>query len=217
MLVVAFGVIGLYGLLSGFGTNLGLAYLNFHLPLINRIREAGRHLVLFVIGVSFLSGLGYSLLARRLEEYKERRNPTLAYSGSGIDAHFSRNHSLGAFSNGEDRVQTGFWILALAPMLFVLGSVWKLSGYKNVTSAAVLVSAAAVVIPVRGFPVSESGFSVPMNLLSHRVIQSFADKIDTAGYRVDFRDDGIFASSLGDERELLWGKELLQSANSAAV
>jgi hypothetical protein len=45
-----------------------------------------------------------------------------------------------------------------------------------------------MVVPVRGFPVSESGFSVPMNLLSHRVIQSFTDKIDTAGYRVDFRD-----------------------------
>ena len=45
-----------------------------------------------------------------------------------------------------------------------------------------------MVIPVRGFPVSESGFSVPRNLLSHRVIQSFVDKIDTAGYRVDFRD-----------------------------
>ena len=83
MLAVAFGIIGLYGLLSGFGTNLGLAYLNFHLPLINRIREAGRHLVLFVIGVSFLSGLGYSLFARRLEEYKERRNARSAYSGSG--------------------------------------------------------------------------------------------------------------------------------------
>jgi hypothetical protein len=56
MLVVGFGVIGLYGLLSGFGTNLGLAYLNFHLPLVNRIREAGRHLVLFVIGAFFLAG-----------------------------------------------------------------------------------------------------------------------------------------------------------------
>ena len=56
-----------------------------------------------------------------------------------------------------------------------------------------------------------------MNLLSHRVIQSFADKIDTAGYRVDFRDNGIFASALGDERQLLWGKELLQSANATAV
>ena len=53
-----------HGLLSGFGTNLGLAYLNFHVPFINRIREAGRYLVLFVIGVSFLSGFGYSLLPR---------------------------------------------------------------------------------------------------------------------------------------------------------
>ena len=42
MLVLAFGIVSLYGLLSGFGTNLGFAYINFHLPLINRIREAGR-------------------------------------------------------------------------------------------------------------------------------------------------------------------------------
>ena len=188
MLVVAFGVIGLYGLLSGFGTNLGLAYLNFHLPLINRIREAGRHLVLFVIGVSFLSGVGYSLLARRLEEYKERPNPRSLIPAAALLLIFLGIILWELLQNGEDRVQTGFWILALAPILFALGSVWKLSGYKNVTLAAVLVSAAAVVIPVRGFAVSESGFSVPMNLVSHRVIQSFADKIDTAGYRVDFRD-----------------------------
>jgi hypothetical protein len=188
MLVVAFGVIGLYGLLSGFGTNLGLAYLNFHLPLINRIREAGRYLVLFVIGVSFLSGLGYCLLARRLEEYKERPNPRSLIPGAALLLIFLGIILWELFQDGEDRVQTGFWILALAPMLFVLGSVWKLSGYKNVTSAAVLISVAAVVIPVRGFAVSESGFRVPMNLVSHRVTQRFADKIDTAGYRVDFRD-----------------------------
>ena len=48
-----------------------MAYVNFHLPFINHIREAGRHLVLLVIGVSFLSGLGYSLLAQRLKQYKE--------------------------------------------------------------------------------------------------------------------------------------------------
>ena len=74
MLVLAFGAIALYGLLSGFGTNLGLAYLNFHVPLINRIREAGRYLVLFVIGVSFLSGFGYSLVPRIWEQYKQSRN-----------------------------------------------------------------------------------------------------------------------------------------------
>jgi len=35
MLVVAVSVIALYGLLSAFGTNLGFAYLNFHMPFIN--------------------------------------------------------------------------------------------------------------------------------------------------------------------------------------
>ena len=68
---LAFGIISLYGLLSGFGTNLGFAYINFHLPFINRIREAGRHLVLFVVGVSFLSGLGYNFLARIFQQYKQ--------------------------------------------------------------------------------------------------------------------------------------------------
>jgi hypothetical protein len=71
MLAVAFGTIALYGLLSGFGTNLGLAYVNFRLPFINQIREAGRHLVLFVISASFLSGLGYSLLAQSFKRYKQ--------------------------------------------------------------------------------------------------------------------------------------------------
>jgi hypothetical protein len=188
MLAAAFGIIALYGLLSGFGTNLGLAYVNFHLPFINRIREAGRHLVLFVIGGSLLSGLGYSLLAGRLEQYKESRNARSLVAVAVLAPIFAGIILWELFQNGTERTQTGFWILALAPILFVLASVWKLSASMNVTSAAVLVSAAALVIPVRGFSVSESDFNKPINLLSHRVIQSFADKIDTAGYRVDFRD-----------------------------
>ena len=188
MLAVAFGVISLYGLLSGFGTNLGLAYVNFYLPFINRIREAGRHLVLFVIGASFLSGLGYSLLARSLERYKERRNARPLILPGVLALIFAGIILWEFFHKGEDRMQTGFWILALAPVLFLLGRAWKLSGYQRVLSAAVLVSAAAVVIPVRGFSVSRSDFNEPMNLLSHRVIQNFADRIDTFGYRVDFRD-----------------------------
>jgi hypothetical protein len=192
ILVVGFGVIGLYGLLSGFGTNLGLAYLNFHLPLVNRIREAGRHFVLFVMGVSFLSGLGYSLLARRLEEYKERRNARRFIAGAAVLTLILLGIILWElFQTAEGRMQTGLWMLTLAPILFVLGTVCRLRGYRNVVLAAVCVSVAAVVIPVRGFSVSESGFNQPMNLLSHKVIQSFADKIDTAGHRVDFFDEAF--------------------------
>ncbi len=188
MLALAFGVIALYGLLSGFGTNLGLAYVNFHLPFINRIRESARHLILFVIGVSFLSGLGYSLLAQSLEEYKERRNGRLLILPGVLLLIFAGVIFWEFFQNSAERTRSGFWILALTPILFVLASVCRLSVYKNVLSAAAFVSAAAVIIPIRGFPASESDFNKPMNLLSHRVIQSFADKIDTADYRVDFRD-----------------------------
>ncbi len=188
MLAVAFGVISLYGLLSGFGTNLGLAYLNFHLPFVNRIREAGRYLVLFVIGASFLSGLGYSLLARSLEQYNERRNARPLIPPGVLALIFAGIILWELFNNGEGRMQIGFWILALAPILFLLGRICRLSGYQKVASAAVFVSAAAVVIPVRGFPASKSDFNKPMNLLSHKVIQNFVSKIDTSGYRVDFRD-----------------------------
>jgi hypothetical protein len=79
-------------------------------------------------------------------------------------------------------------MLALAPIMFLIGRVWKLPGYKALVSAAAFVSTAAFVIPVRGILLSQSDFNKPMNLLSHRVIQDFVNKIDTMGYRVDFRD-----------------------------
>ena len=188
MLVLAFGAIALYGLLSGFGTNLGLAYLNFHVPFINRIREAGRHLVLFVIGVSFLSGFGYSLLPRIWEHYKNSRNlrlliaPALmALAMTGIILwELAQMHHLQRL--------TGCWMLALAPLLFVLGRFSKVRRCKVLTLAGVLVSVAAMVIPVRGISVSQSSFDKPTNLISHRVLQRIATETEIRDWRVDFRD-----------------------------
>jgi len=190
-LVIAFGVIGLYGLLSAFGTNLGLAYLNFHFPFTNRIREAGRHLVLFVIGISFLSGIGYSRLAGCLEQYKGRRDPRLLIAPAMLAIAFAGVVLWEVVHNGAGRTPTGLWILALAPGLFLLARMCSLSACGNVVLAALLVSVAAVVIPVRGFSVSQSEFDKPMNLLSHRVLQKVASEIDASGYRVDFRDSAF--------------------------
>jgi hypothetical protein len=194
MLVVAFGIICVYGLLSGFGTNLGLAYVNFHLPGINLIREVGRHLVLFVICVSFLSGIGYSLLAVSLKEYKENHNSRQLIAPALLMAAFlgvilwevfrphltEREYFL--------RSSASFWMPAAAPILFVVGRLCRIAHYKEMTLTAFLVSVAAVVIPVRGFSVSQSAFNEPMNLLSHRVLQQMAEQIDATNYRVDFRD-----------------------------
>jgi len=188
MLVLAFGAIALYGLLSGFGTNLGLAYLNFHVPFINRIREAGRYLVLFVIGVSFLSGFGYSLLPRIWENYRNSRNlrlliaPALmALAMTGIILwELAQMHPLQRL--------TGCWMLALGPLLFVLGRFSKVPRCKFLTLAGVLVSVAAMVIPVRGISVSQSAFDKPTNLLSHRVLQRIVTETDVRDWRIDFRD-----------------------------
>jgi len=189
VLGVAFVIISLYGLLSGFGTNLGFAYVNFRLPFINQIREAGRHLVLFVIGVSFLSGLGYSLLARSFKRYKEHRNPRPLIPAAALILIFAGIILWELFQNaGPLRTQTGFWILAVAPILFVLGYVCRVPRRNKLVPAAALVSVAAVVVPTRGISISQSDFNKPMNLLSHRIIQDIVNKIDAIGYRVDFRD-----------------------------
>jgi hypothetical protein len=185
---VAFGIISLYGLLSGFGTNLGFAYVNFHLPFINQIREAGRHLVLFVIGVSFLGGLGYSLLARYLEQYKKPRSVGPLVVPAVLALVFAGVILWELLQNGQGRSLTSFWMLALAPILFALGRLLRLPGYGNVVFAGALVSLAAVIVPTRGFSASQSDFDKPMNLLSHKVIQTLAASIDAADYRVDFRD-----------------------------
>jgi hypothetical protein len=202
MLVVAFGVISMYGLLSAVGTNLGLAYINFHLPFINRIREAERHLVLLVIGVSFLSGVGYSLAARGLEDCKKSGDVRRLIAPASLLTIFTGIIFWELLRSGDSQRWSGVWILAATPILTVLGLIFNVSHYYNVTFAALLVSLAGIVIPVRGFSVSESGrihvtgFNAAFNLLSHRVIKSFADRIDVVDYRVDFHDTTV--------RDRLW-------------
>ena len=188
ILVLAFGAIALYGLLSGFGTHLGLAYLNFHVPLINRIREAGRHLVLFVIGVSVLSGFGYSLLPRIWEHYTNSRNLRLLIAPALMALAMTGIIFWELAQMNQLQRLTGCWMLALAPLLFVLGRFSKVRDCKVLMLSGALVSVAAMVIPVRGISVSQSAFDKPMNLLSHRVLQRIATETDVRDWRIDFRD-----------------------------
>jgi hypothetical protein len=188
VVVLAFGVTGLYGLLSAFGTNLGFAYVNFHIPFINRIREAGRHLVLFVICVSFLGGLGYSLLAQNLRQYKQSHCVHLLILPAALALIFTGVILWELLENGAGRSLADFWILAMAPGLFLLARVCRLPACRNVALAAVPVSVAAAVIPVRGLSVVQSDFDKPLNLLSHRVLQRIVTESDASGYRIDFQD-----------------------------
>lgn len=57
-IAVAMGGIAVYALASSTGSNLGLAYINYVLPLINKIREPSRFLFLFQLAIGILAALG---------------------------------------------------------------------------------------------------------------------------------------------------------------
>ena len=82
----------------------------------------------------------------------------------------------------------GLWMLAIAPLLFVLGPFTGVSRGKLLPFSGLLVSIPAMVIPVRGFSVTQSSFDQPNNLISHRVLQRIANETKIRDWRIDFRD-----------------------------
>lgn len=63
-IAIAMAAITVYALASSAGSNLGLAYVNYVLPLVNKIREPSRFLFLFQLGISILAALGIDELRR---------------------------------------------------------------------------------------------------------------------------------------------------------
>ena len=161
VLVLAFGAIALYGLLSGFGTNLGLAYLNFHVPFINRIRESGRYLVLFVIGVSFLAAASVIAFCGKFGSSKRNsRNLRLLIAPALMAIAMAGIILSGVSHMPHLQLMRDFGCWHCATLL-VLGRFSGGLAAKFYRSPVLVVSSPAMVIPVRGFSVTQSSFDQP--------------------------------------------------------
>ena len=68
--------LGLYALLSLTGSHLGLAYINYRLPLWNKIREPGRHLYVFALAACTLAAFGFEHLTT-WERLRDLRKHTI--------------------------------------------------------------------------------------------------------------------------------------------
>lgn len=64
--VKLYAAIALYFLFASTGENLGLSLINYHIPLVNMIRQPSRNLVLFVFAVAYLASVGFDQIVRRL-------------------------------------------------------------------------------------------------------------------------------------------------------
>lgn len=69
-LVIVLLTTAIYSLLSSFGDEAGLAYINHKLPLLNKIREPSRFLALFQFSVAVLASIGLYNLRQTLESEK---------------------------------------------------------------------------------------------------------------------------------------------------
>ena len=187
-LMVTVGAIGLYGLLSAFGAHYGLAYLNFHLPMINKIREAGRHLSLFLIATVLLTGIGFDQLGRFVRGIIQNRQnwfPDAIFPGLLLIG-FSIAVVLQVVA-WKHPYPYQYWVLLLAPLALSLGLLIRFEPW-SYGLAALVVSLAAMICPPRSFNLSISQFAKPQNLESHKVLEELRSRLKSGDYRIDFVD-----------------------------
>ena len=186
-LVVTFGVIGLYGLLSAFGAQYGLAYLNFHLPMINKIREAGRHLSLFLIATVLLTGIGFDQLEGYVRKIKDRQR---WFPGAIFPALLLIGLSIAIIVQAvawRHPLPYHYFVLFLAPLTVGLGFLMRCQPW-SYGLIALIISVAAMICPPRTFSVSISDFAKPQNLKSHQVLEEVRRRVKPGDYRIDFVD-----------------------------
>lgn len=182
--------ISIYALLSATGTHLGLAQLNYHIPLINKIREPGRHLFLFTFGVSVLAAFGFNYLT---EVLGQGLKPVLRLKHLAVVVIFlilvifSLNVDLpykGTVSRPLLLVIFGVTFGVLLMMPFLRG--W---GAKVVPVLAVLLIVYANLQYPWYLPKLERGdYFTTENLTSHNVLGEMAKIEDARSYRFLFAD-----------------------------
>jgi hypothetical protein len=189
LFVCLIGGIGLYALLSACGTHLGFAYLNYYLPFINQSREAGRHLVLFVIAVVFLAGFGFDqvrqILGKRGADSEQRKRARLAVLVMLLIA-------IGAVaweSWASSTLAHGGWlVLTLGPIVGLIGLLFRIKATPILALAAILASVASAVSPPRTRNLYRSAYADQENLRSLGVLSAVRQKIEPGNFRLDFED-----------------------------
>lgn len=227
-LIIAFASFALYSLLAGFGTHFGLAYLHFYVPLLNRIREAGRHLVIFTTFASLLTGLGLQVAIDLAEKRFSLEGRCRRYFWIAVAV------GLGVFVLAlvADRrsIASGCLVLLVAPvaLLFI-----PTSSFRHRITAFGLVSLvclASVLSPPGTKPFAVSEYLRLDNLRSHNVLRRIATLADIRAYRIAIIDSvfplpwwGANASYYGirtfygnltpQSREVLWEASNVSAGN----
>jgi hypothetical protein len=180
-LLLTSAILALYFLLAGFGTHFGIAYLHFHVPLLNRIREAARYLVIFTTLIALLCGIGFQILIdlTRGRITLTRRWRYYLYAAVALSA------AVFVAAVIVDRTRMSGWaVLLILPLAILL--VPATSAYERLAYVGLVLLAcvASVLSPPGTLPFWVSEYLQAENLASHRVLARLAQIPDVRDYRV---------------------------------
>lgn len=191
--------IALYGLLSATGSHLGFAQLNYHLPLLNKIREPGAHLVLFVFGASTLAAFGFAYVIQVLKgDYRALLNIAhvsvlVVFLGLLLVVLHTQLPFIGLISQGSFLSVVGLVMGLLFTLPWVSG--WKISAIA--LSVTLLIIAANLQVPMKGPRWQDGDYFRTVNLVSHEVLSELAGMKDVRHYRTLFTDATLNADFWG--------------------
>jgi len=185
--------ISLYALLSATGNHLGFARLNYQIPLINKIREPPRHLVLFVFSASILAAFGFDYLVERLSTgYKS----LLDWKHLAIPAIFLGLASLALRSNLTyvGSISKPLLVSTCGMVICLLVSLRWLNGWGRqivTTLAMLLVIYANLQFPEYVPKLQDGDYFSTANLVSHKTLASLAEMDGVRNYRIIFADNKL--------------------------
>ena len=190
-------ILALYALLSACGSNSGLAYVNYYVPLINQIREPSRFLVLAHFAVSILAAIGLAqlpaLISGARENLQSGRRAMLAVGvlvlvGLLIAGFAPLNRS----SSLRIWLPIGFGVLLFLALWRGLPSSMgeRLSRQRlAIICAALVLCAQYLLVPWRALPVSAMDVITSQKVELLNTIRRVGELDPTQQYRVIFEGD----------------------------
>src|SRR6516225_1254566 len=181
-------ILALYTLLSSTGSHLGFAYINYVIPLWNKIRESGHHLYLFALAACTLAAFGFEHLTAQQELSKRDLRKHFTVFGAFLIVLLA---SFWVRQKYETLVPDSvlLWSLLLFLVVFFL---YRLVPRSKPVAQVLL--AAIVIYPSLRYPapilkVQDGDYFDSENLRSHRVLQEIAKIKDITKYRLMVADD----------------------------
>src|SRR5207249_2379776 len=91
----------------------------------------------------------------------------------------------------------GWLVLLLAPIVVLLGLLFRVKATPFLALAAILASVASAISPLRTYEIFSSEYVDSANLRSLEILSAIRDKIKPGDFRMDFRDKKFNAVSWG--------------------